>query len=411
MHKEGYYSSGEFAKKANVTVRTIRYYDKQNILKPSYVTDTGVRFYTDSDFTRLQQILLLKYLGFSLDDIKGMTIGDSDYNILKNSLHVQLKLIQDKMAQMQLVKNAIEDTIKTIDKDNTIDWSSMLSLIHLTNMESSLKTQYQNAGNISARINLHAMYSVNKQGWFKWIYEQGNIASHTEVLELGCGDGRLWVDNIDSVISQNIKPHITVSDISEGMVNDARRNITEAYEKCVKNHKNMVSSNNIFEYDVADCQNMSYNDASYDCVIANHVLFYCEDIDKACQEIVRVLKPGGVFVCATYGSRHMQEISQLVKEFDKRIVLAADNLYDKFGLDTGDKQLNKYFTSVNIRRYDDCLKVDKAEPLVEYILSCHGNQNQYLLDRYSDFKSFIQKKLRKTLTITKDAGLFYCVKE
>ena len=411
MHKEGYYSSGEFAKKANVTVRTIRYYDKQNILKPSYVTDTGVRFYTDSDFTRLQQILLLKYLGFSLDDIKGMTIGDSDYNILKNSLHLQLKLIQDKMAQMQLVKNAIEDTIKTIDKDNTIDWSSMLSLIHLTNMESSLKTQYQNAGNISARINLHAMYSVNRQGWFKWIYEQGNIASHTEVLELGCGDGRLWVDNIDSVMSQNIKPHITVSDISEGMVNDARRNITEVYEKCVKNPENMVNSNNIFEYDVADCQNMSYNDASYDCVIANHVLFYCEDIDKACQEIVRVLKPGGVFVCATYGSRHMQEISQLVKEFDKRIVLAADNLYDKFGLDTGDKQLNKYFTSVNIRRYDDFLKVDKAEPLVEYILSCHGNQNQYLLDRYSDFKAFIQKKLRKTLTITKDAGLFYCVKE
>ena len=33
MHKEGYYSSGEFAKKANVTVRTIRYYDKQNIFK------------------------------------------------------------------------------------------------------------------------------------------------------------------------------------------------------------------------------------------------------------------------------------------------------------------------------------------------------------------------------------------
>ena len=146
MHKEGFYSSGEFAKKANVTVRTIRYYDKQNILKPSYVTDTGVRFYTDSDFTRLQQILLLKYLGFSLDDIKNMTIGDSDYNILKNSLHLQLKLIQDKIAQMELVKNAIEDTVETIDRNNSIDWSSMLSLIHLTNMESSLKTQYQNAG-------------------------------------------------------------------------------------------------------------------------------------------------------------------------------------------------------------------------------------------------------------------------
>ena len=53
---------------AHVTLRTIRYYDKQNILKPSYVTEAGARFYTDEDFARLQQILLLKYLGFTLDD-------------------------------------------------------------------------------------------------------------------------------------------------------------------------------------------------------------------------------------------------------------------------------------------------------------------------------------------------------
>ena len=164
MHKEGYYSSGEFAKKANVTVRTIRYYDKQNILKPSLLTEDGVRFYTDSDFTRLQQILLFKYLGFSLEDIRNMTIGDSDYNILLNSLNLQFKLIQDKIAQMELVKNAIEDTIDTFKNNKSVDWSNMLSLIHLTNMESTLKTQYLNAGNITARINLHAEYSANKQG-------------------------------------------------------------------------------------------------------------------------------------------------------------------------------------------------------------------------------------------------------
>ena len=70
MKKDGYYSSGEFARMAHVTLRTIRYYDKQNILKPSYVTESGARFYTDEDFTRLQQILLLKFLGFSLKVIK-----------------------------------------------------------------------------------------------------------------------------------------------------------------------------------------------------------------------------------------------------------------------------------------------------------------------------------------------------
>ena len=66
---------------ANVTLRTIRYYDKQNILKPSYVSDSGARFYTDEDFARLQQILLLKYLGFALDDIREMTIDDADYHL------------------------------------------------------------------------------------------------------------------------------------------------------------------------------------------------------------------------------------------------------------------------------------------------------------------------------------------
>ena len=82
MTKDGYYSSGEFAKMAQVTLRTIRYYDKQNILKPSYVNDYGARFYTDEDLAKLQQILLLKYLGFSLDEIQEITSDNFDRHLL-----------------------------------------------------------------------------------------------------------------------------------------------------------------------------------------------------------------------------------------------------------------------------------------------------------------------------------------
>ena len=83
MKKEGFYSSGEFAKKAHVTKKTIRYYDEHNILKPSFVSDSGARFYSDEDFARLQQILFLKYLGFSLADIKEMTVRNSDKHFLR----------------------------------------------------------------------------------------------------------------------------------------------------------------------------------------------------------------------------------------------------------------------------------------------------------------------------------------
>ena len=53
MKKDGYYSSGQFARMAGVTLRTIRYYDQHDILKPSLVTEAGARFYTDGDFARL----------------------------------------------------------------------------------------------------------------------------------------------------------------------------------------------------------------------------------------------------------------------------------------------------------------------------------------------------------------------
>ena len=260
MKLPGYYSSGEFARMADVSVRTIRFYDKQNILKPSYVNDSGARFYTDSDFARLQQILLLKYLGFSLDDIRGMTIADADYHFMLNSLKLQLKLVQDQIEQMQMVEKAIEDTASAIENHHDVNWSQMLNLIHLTNMEKSLASQYKNANNISARIRLHRLYSQNKQGWFPWIYEQCQIRPNMRILELGCGNGALWTEN-KSLLPKQIS--ILLTDISEGMIRDARRSVGPEDSR--------------FAFQTLDCHSLPFPEESFDLVIADHVLFYCHD--------------------------------------------------------------------------------------------------------------------------------------
>ena len=400
MHLDGYYSSGQFAKMAQVSLRTIRYYDKQNILKPSFVNENGARFYTDTDLAKLQQILLLKYLGFSLDDIREMTIGDGNLHMLKSSLSLQKKLIQDRIEQMQLVEKAINSTISEINSGNELDWSQMLDLIHLTNMEKSLKSQYQNANNISARIRLHRDYSTNEQGWFPWVYEKVEETLHiststnnldNNILEVGCGNGALWRENIEK-IPANIS--ITLSDISEGMIREVRRSIGRKDKR--------------FSYKTFDCHKIPFENDSFDCVIANHVLFYCEKIDQVCKEIKRVLKPNGIFICSTYGTKHMKEITELVQGFDERIVLASENLYDRFGLENGKEILSKHFSDVTLENYEDEIVIRQAEPIIEYILSCHGNQNQYLLNRYHDFKGYVEKKLYKDMHITKDAGMFVC---
>ena len=391
MKKEGYYSSGEFARMAHVTLRTIRYYDKQNILKPSYVSEAGARFYTDEDLARLQQILLLKFLGFSLDDIRDMTISDTDYHFMRDSLDVQLKLVRDRIEQLQLVEKAIQDTSNAIQTQHTIDWNQMLDLIHLTGMEKSMKNQYQNATNIAARIKLHSLYSINKEGWFPWIYSQCHLQSGMNVLELGCGDGALWKQNI-SLLPQNI--HLTLSDISDGMLRDARRALGARDSR--------------FSFAAFDCEKIPAPSESYDLVIANHVLFYCDNLENVCKEVRRVLKPGGRFLCSTYGNSHMKEISQLVSQFDERIVLSANKLYEKFGRENGAQVLEPWFSRVEWISYKDGLLVSDPEPLISYILSCHGNQNQYLLDHYKEFRSFVKKKTEKGFHITKDAGIFIC---
>ena len=393
MKKEGYYSSGQFAGMAHVTLRTIRYYDKQGILKPSFVNESGARFYTDEDFARLQQILLLKYLGFSLDDIREMIVDTKDLHYMQNSLNIQLNLVRDRIEQMQLVEKAILETSDAINKQHSIDWSRMLNLIHLTGMEESLKKQYQNASNISARINLHRLYSQNKQGWFPWVYEQCQIHPGMRILELGCGDGVLWTQNISSLPG---KVSVTLSDLSSGMLRDARRAIGRKDSR--------------FSFEAFDCARIPHEDRSFDLVIANHVLFYCSDVEQACREAARVLKPGGRFLCSTYGADHMKEISRLVSDFDSRIVLSADCLYGRFGRENGAEILAPYFSDVKWLSYEDSLLVPDAEPLILYILSCHGNQNQYLLDHFAEFRSFVKKKTDAGFSVTKDAGVFCCTK-
>ena len=105
----------------------------------------------------------------------------------------------------------------------------------------------------------------------------------------------------------------------------------------------------------------------------------------------------------------MKEVSDLVRGFDNRIVLSADELYEKFGKENGEKVLKPYFKSIDWKEYSDWLEIQEGEPLIAYILSCHGNQNQYILNRYNEFRDYVKEKVKKIFLLQKKRG-FLCVK-
>lgn len=392
MTKKGFYSSGEFAARAHVSLRTVRYYDRIGLLSPSAHSDAGARLYNDADLGRMQQILLYKYLGFSLDDIREMTMAGADQHFLLETMRVQQKLVQERIGQMQAVAEALSSTMSALKKGQEVDYDHMLALIDSDAMERSLKTQYQNAANITARIRLHSLYSTNPLGWFVWLYQQASIQDGMKILEIGCGNGALWQQNL-SVLPPHVQ--IVLSDISAGMIHDVQ---------------NRFRNDARFSCMVFDAAHMPFDDNTFDLVIANHMLFYCDDLSQVLQECARVLKVNGHLEASTYSSRHMKEITELVQSFSPQIVLSKDKLYEKFGLDHGAQLLSPYFGDIERRKYQDSIVLHEAEPLIAYILSCHGNQNQLLLDRYKEFHDYVVKMTAGGFAITKDAGVFLAEK-
>lgn len=380
-----YYKTGEFAKLANVTERTLRYYDKIGLLKPSSILSNGYRQYTDSDLLKLQKILSLKHLGFSIEEIFPIVLEDQN---LKESFKMQIDLIDSRIKHMTAIKDSMESIISTINNKN-IDWTKIISLIKMSSDDSNIIEHYKNAKNLNVRISLHDKYSQNKQGWFPWLFEQIDFSHINKLLEVGCGNGKLWKNNKINLRNREI----FLSDSSQGMVDELRKTL-----------------GNDFNCMVFDCEKIPFKDNYFDAVIANHVLFYVYDINKALEEISRVLNPLGVFYCSTYGSSHMKEINDIVQKFDSRVILSQTKLYDVFGLENGLDILKPYFKNIKMKSYDDCLVVDKSKPIIDYIMSCHGNQNEIIGPNLNKFREFVDSIIQEKgyIRITKDAGIFVC---
>ena len=61
-----------------MSVRTLHYYDKIDLLKPSLRLTNGYRLYSDKDLLKIQQIIALKFFGFELSQIKLLLVKQDD---------------------------------------------------------------------------------------------------------------------------------------------------------------------------------------------------------------------------------------------------------------------------------------------------------------------------------------------
>jgi DNA-binding transcriptional MerR regulator len=110
------YTTGQLAKLAGVSVRTLHHYDHLGLLGPSARTAAGYRLYGGPELLRLQQILFFKELDLPLEEIDRI-LDDPGFDPVESLRHHR-QLLQREMERLAHLLNTIDKTIHRLTEDD-----------------------------------------------------------------------------------------------------------------------------------------------------------------------------------------------------------------------------------------------------------------------------------------------------
>jgi len=136
MDRAKTYKASAFARRAGVTVRTLHHYDRLGLLTPSGRTVAGYRVYTDRDLARLEQIVALKFVGFSLKEIGSVLDRDGD---LLTALRTQRQIMGEKRQQIDRAIDAIAQAEHAFGTDEPSGFLALTKIIEVIEMQDNMQ--------------------------------------------------------------------------------------------------------------------------------------------------------------------------------------------------------------------------------------------------------------------------------
>ena len=230
----GFMTVGQIAKKAGVTVRTLQYYDKEGVLSPSAESEGGRRLYTHKDIVKLQQIQSMKYLGFSLEDIKirlpaintpaevSALLTEQAKDIRRNiktlkDMLFSVEKLKAEVVQMEVVdwekyadivgmlytKNSSHWVVKHLS-DNVLDHVRDLAAQETHDINLEMGKTYQQIIKKSAKLQKQGYAPESEQGqalakeWWDFVmkFTKGDMVLLADLMEMGTNlTGSEWENN------------------------------------------------------------------------------------------------------------------------------------------------------------------------------------------------------------------------
>jgi SAM-dependent methyltransferase len=259
-------------------------------------------------------------------------------------------------------------------------------------------SDYPNARTLDARVRLHEECSTNPYGWQRWVMDHITPHLSGQILEMGTGPGYLWVENTERV-PEDI--HLVLSDLSAGMLTDVRERVD--------------LSKVAIDWLRSDIAYIPFRPATFNTVIANHLLFLVDDPGNCVGELARILHPGGSLFASTNHRDHLEGLLDLFLEldpdlFDPMFRYEAQERSERFNFVSGADHLMHHFVDVKLVTYEDSLKIDHADILEPWIK--HWAKPGVKSDRRADLLLKISERIAQEggLHIRKNSGMFIAVK-
>ena len=213
-----------------------------------------------------------------------------------------------------------------------------------------IRRQYSTEDNLRIRQEIHDKYTVPNVNFSEWALNALNLRGDERVLDVGCGNGLYY-----SRLRQRY-PNVQYFGV-------------DLFEKMLLSHPSPVNLS------VANIAHLPFPNASFDVVMANHVLFMVEDVDQAIVEMRRLLKPGGLLMATTNSSNNMPELQVLMRRAmvllsrssGSSLSQASPSITERFSLENGAPLLARHFYAVV--RYDlpSALVFHSTDPAMTYL--------------------------------------------
>ena len=379
------YTAGTLADLAGVSARTIRYYDQKGLLRPVGYTESGYRLFDDGALLKLQQITMLKFAGFSLEDIQGLLLMED--RAIPEILEDQRQLLLERRDRIDEVIALLDDVLAEGSFDDLAQLTESMKLIRRVN----------HSGRVYRYYDQHETEKL-----YPWEFDQLDLKPGMHTLDLGCGYALLWRQSWQRIPEQS---QITLVDIYGQLLDQVRGFVSE--------HADQLSPGTRVLLKEADAETLALPREQYDRCVMAYLWKYCKDPQALLGRVHASLKPGGMLCLVSGGGHILDDLDAIYQDFAGQGCLEPRKQQVRSDLAEIEGALGRVFPRVELVTFDNELSFDHPLELYRLMMDSYDDLSAAIRVQGVGFVNFLRRYVaeRGPVTLHSQVRMYRCYKE